>query len=154
MERHQSKTNDFPSAPGNSSSSCDRLECKGNSSVYQNLAAVMVPGRSRREARILAPGRDNPAPDAFVPSDSLRDQLQAIRRKLWIINTTLESLPAKIEQTYRKRSAIGGGNGSDHAPVTSDLTSDEPLALVGRKAKGGWWASWKLNKLRSLASRT
>ena len=119
-----------------------------------------IPGSKRSSSRaarsyngtgLKSPGRDTPAEDSFVPSDSLRDQLVAIRRRLWIVNATLESLPAKIEQTYRNRSVIAGVEPSQYRNA-SDMLSTERRALESQKA-AGWWARWKATRLRSRASR-
>ncbi len=154
MERSQSRTTDFPRALGRPLSNRVGDECRGHDRVTPGVDAVFLPSaRSRDGTGLKSPGRDSPAEDSFVPSDSLRDQLVAIRRRLWIVNTTLESLPAKIEQTYRQRSAIAGSDESAQRRNSSDKFCTEPQALRADKAAAGWWARWKLAKLRSRARR-
>jgi hypothetical protein len=152
MERRQSTTTDFSAALGNLSSRCDGAERGRNNTVNAGLDAALPPGpRSRNGTGLKRPARDNKGEDFFIPSDSLRDQLLAIRRRLWIVNATLESLPAKIEQTYRNRSIIAGA-GATRYQNASDPLCTERRALESHKATG-WWARWKLARLSSRARR-
>jgi hypothetical protein len=152
MERSQSRTTDFPRALGRALSKRDGDERRGDDSVNPGLEAVFPPSaRSHNGAGLKSPGRDTPAEDSFVASDSLRDQLVAIRRRLWIVNATLESLPAKIEQSYRNRSVIAGVEPSQFRNG-SDMLSAERRAFEHQKA-AGWWARWKATRLRARASR-
>ncbi len=84
-------------------------------------------------------------------SNSLRDQLPAIRRRLWILNATLESLPAKIELAYRLRSEVANGDGPDQPWNRPDACGNQRLTFKAKRAIGGWWARWKLARLRSRA---
>ena len=120
-------------------------------SIPGSKRSILPSARSHNGTGLKSPGRDTPAEDSFVPSDSLRDQLVAIRRRLWIVNATLESLPAKIEQSYRNRSVIAGVEPSQSRNA-SDMLSTERRALESQKA-AGWWARWKATRLRSRASR-
>jgi hypothetical protein len=152
MERSQSRITDFPRALGRALSNRDGDERRGQDPVNPGLDAVILPTASRYNGTGLkSPGRDTPMDESFVPCDSLRDQLLAIRRRLWIVNATLESLPAKIEQTYRNRSAIAGVQPSQSRNA-SDMLSTERRALERQKA-AGWWARWKATRLRARASR-
>jgi hypothetical protein len=99
------------------------------------------------------PAPNSSAEGVFVPSESLRDQLLAIRRRLWIVNATLESLPAKIEQTYSRRSSILGGASSSRVRNTSNPPCQEVPAREPHEVAGGCWARWRRAKLRSRASR-
>jgi hypothetical protein len=150
MERRQSTTTDFSIAFDSLSPSCVGAERGRNNAVNSGLDAVIRPGPPSRNG-IDGPGRDHDGENFFIPSDSLRDQLVAIRRRLWIVNATLESLSAKIEQTYRNRSVI-----ADAGPARHRNTSDT-LCAAGRTLDNhnaaGWWARWKLARLRSRASR-
>jgi hypothetical protein len=152
MERRQSTTTDFSTAFGNLSSSCDGALCGTNvtANARPDVDFPMGP-RSRNGTGLRRPARDNEGEDFFIPSDSLRDQLLAIRRRLWIVNATLESLPAKIEQTYRNRSASADAGPNRHRN-TSDMLRAAGRALDNHNA-AGWWARWKLARLRSRARR-
>jgi hypothetical protein len=97
--------------------------------------------------------RESAAEDHFIPSDSLGDQLLAIRRRLWIVCATLESLPARIEQTYCSRSSITGGDRCFSVTNTSDHPCNASPVPEQPKTAAGWWARWKLSRLRSRASR-
>jgi hypothetical protein len=90
---------------------------------------------------------------AFCPSRPLLEQLVAIRRRLWILNATLESLPAKIELAYRKRSDLAGGDGPDDPRHSPDASGDERTALKDGGPVGGWLARRKLARLRSRVDR-
>jgi hypothetical protein len=152
MERSQSSTTAFSRALGRTLSNRDGDERRGHDSITPGLDAVILPSaRSRNGTGPKSPGPDTPTEDLFVRCDSLRDQFLAIRRRLWIVNATLECLPAKIEQTYRNRSVIAGA-----FPTQSRNTAD-PLPTEGRAIPShratGWWARWKVARLRSRASR-
>jgi hypothetical protein len=86
--------------------------------------------------------------DEGIYPESLRHQLQVIRRRLWILNATLGTLPAKIERASREE---GGGafrhDGRGPAPP-------EPGNGLGAgRLIGGWRARWKLARLESRAER-
>jgi hypothetical protein len=86
-------------------------------------------------------------------SSSLRDQLQTIRRRLWILNATLESLLAKFEVAYRMKSEVAGRDGSNAPRYTADAAGNKRLTLKAKGTLGGWWARWRLVRLRSRADR-
>jgi hypothetical protein len=152
MERSQSRTTDCSSALGKLSSSSYAAECRRNNAVNAGLDEVFRPGpRGRNGTGFDGPARDHEGENFFIPSDSLRDQLVAIRRRLWIVNATLESLPAKIEQTYRNRSKIAGAGPTQDQNV-SDTLCTERQALESQKVVG-WWVRWKLARLRARARR-
>jgi hypothetical protein len=152
MERRQSTTTDSSAALCKLSSSCDCAECGRNDAVNAGPSAVILPGpRTRNGTGLKRPARDDEGEDFFIPSDSLRDQLLAIRRRLWIVNATLESLPQKIEQTYRSRSVIKDAGPAQHRN-TSDTLCTERRAFESHKA-ADWWTRWKLARLRSRARR-
>ncbi len=85
----------------------DTALCGRNNAVDAGLDAVNFPGpRGRNGTGLEGPKQENKSENFFIACDSLRDQLLAIRRRLWIVNATLEFLPANIEETLRQRSAI------------------------------------------------
>ena len=151
MERIQSRITDLGRQP----SKLRAGDARRRNSVDPAVDAVMLPGqRLRGVPGSNAPRRErSSSDDLFIHSDSLRDQLLAIRRRLWIVNATLESLPAKIEQTYRQRSVIAVGDESAQRRKNSDTILDEAVGLETDKAAVGWWARCKLARLRSRASR-
>ena len=152
MERRQSTTTDSSAALGRLSSSSDWAECGRNEAVDAGPGAVIRPGaRTRNGTGVKRPARDGEREDFFILSDSLRDQLLAIRRRLWIVNATLESLPQRIEQTYRSRSVIKDAGAAQHRN-TSDTLCTERRAFESHKA-ADWWARWKVARLRSRARR-
>lgn len=84
-------------------------------------------------------------------STPLRIPLGAIRRKLWILNTRLQSLPAKIESIYRQSGEwvnVDGLEGSMHDGV--GLAKER---RNGRRVLGDWPARWNRARLRARADR-
>jgi hypothetical protein len=154
MERRQLKTTDFSSAHYKLSSSSDAAQRGRNDTASAGKGAVILPvPRSRNGTGFKGPSPDKEGEDFFMSSGPLRDQLVAIRRRLWIVNATLESLPAKIEQAYRQRSTSAVGDESAQSRETCDTILDHAVGLEAHKAAAGWWARWKLSRLRSRASR-
>jgi hypothetical protein len=154
MERHRSRSTDPPHGSAERWSDRNRDECRPIKSVDAWPAATGIPGPSARPVGdVQTSGRDSVDPGCFFPSDSLRDQLQAIRRRLWILNATLESLPAKIELAYRLRSQVASRDGQGQPRNTSDGSGDKRLTFTAKGAHGGWLARWKLARLRSRADR-
>ena len=138
MERIQSRITDL----GRSLPNFDG-DARRTNSVDPSVDAVMLPGQRVRGV----PGSNarrrqhSSAEDLFVPSDSLRDQLLAIRRRLWIVNATLESLPAKIEQTYRNRSVVAGGEPTQQRNLSDTLCTERQALKATRPPAGGPVAS-------------
>ena len=84
-------------------------------------------------------------------SASLRISLGAIRRKLWILNTKLQSLPAKIELIYRQSGEYVKVDGLERS-------MDDGVGLAkkrrsGRRGRGCWPAKWNRARLRARADR-
>jgi hypothetical protein len=154
MERHRSRSTDFPHGSDELWSARNKDERRGSPSVDVRPIAARIPRPSPRpEGGVKTSARNSVEQRFFLPSESLRDQLQAIRRRLWILNATLESLHAKIELACRMRSEVASGDGSDHPRKIPDASGGEPLTLKAHGAIGGWWARWKLARLRSRADR-
>jgi hypothetical protein len=153
MERHQASTIDPPPVRQRSLSDRDWDKCGGTISVDAWSAASMISGASPRDGGVTTSGRDSVDSGICRPSDSLRNRLQAIRRRLWILNATLESLPAKVELVSRQSGVLAGEYGPDQRQDTRDEPGDERLALKGEGALSGWRARWKLARLRSRADR-
>jgi hypothetical protein len=154
MECHRSRTSDLPH--GSDELWWDREwdECEGSISVDARPAAATIPCPSPHDGgRVKTSGKDSADWAAFCPSRPLHEQLQAIRRRLWILNATLESLAAKIELADRRRSEVAGGDGPDQPRHSPDASGDERKVLNGGGAVGGWRARWKLARLRSRADR-
>lgn len=87
---------------------------------------------------------------AFPSTDSLRDQLQAIRRRLWILNATLDSLPAKIELACRASAAARSGGVSPGLRVIPSQASCNP---ANRHSKRGGDRRRKVRELARLRAR-
>jgi hypothetical protein len=93
--------------------------------------------------------RDSANLSVFRHSDPLGEQLLSIRRWLWILSSTLESLPAKIELAYRVRR----GAGTDQPERFPNASAHEWMVPEFEGSSGSWWASRKLARLRSRADR-
>jgi len=76
-----------------------------------------------------------------------------IRRKLWILNATLDSLPAKIELACGQSGVLAGMHGPDQPQHAGDEPGDLLPVLRAEVTLGGWRARWKLARLRSRADR-
>ena len=84
-------------------------------------------------------------------STPLRIPLGAIRRKLWILNTRLQSLPAKIELIYRQSGEGVYVDGLERCMHNGIEIAEE--RLDGRRVLGGWPARWNRARLRARADR-
>src|SRR5262249_41737591 len=125
-----------------------------SSGAERGLDSVFLSSQRGRNGAVgAAPPHGVPGEDSFIPSESLRDQLLAIRRRLWIVNATLESLPAKIEQTYHKRNTFLGGDRFGRECKPADRSCPEAFSGERRKLVAPWWTRWRLAKLRSRAVR-
>jgi hypothetical protein len=91
-------------------------------------------------------------PGAFLVSEVARDQLQVIRRGLWILSARLGVLPAKIELAHLGRRELTSGDRPDRLGRSSKASGNEGVATQG-PAGGGWRARWKLASLGSRAVR-
>jgi hypothetical protein len=99
MERHRSGSTDHPNGRHELRSNRNGHESPGTPSVDAGADVVRIPGLSSGgEVCAETSARKSVDPCECLPSETLRDQLQDIRRRLWILNATLESLPAKLEQ--------------------------------------------------------
>jgi hypothetical protein len=85
-------------------------------------------------------------------STPLRIALGAIRRKLWILNTKLQSLPAKIELIERQSGEWVNGDGLERCMHDGVGLAKE--RLNGRRGLGCWRARWNRARLRARAERT
>jgi hypothetical protein len=154
MERQQSRTIDPPPVRRGSLSDSDWNNCGISISVDAWSAAPMSSGPSPKDGgAVKTTGSDAGDEGVSRRSDSLRDQVQSIRRRLWILNATLESLPARIELACRKSGVPSGGDGPDQPQRIRDQPADLRPALKAEEAPGGWRARWKLARLRSRAER-
>jgi hypothetical protein len=152
----QSRSTDLSHAQERDESGLARVssERTGGRSVDTGPAASTLPNPSARgEGGIDSPERGSSDKDVFLPSDSLRGQLQAIRRRLWILNATLESLPAKIELACRKGPEVVGGDRPKEPGHSPDVSDGERVAPKAGGAIGRRWARLKLAGLRSKADR-
>ena len=154
MERHHSKT----IAP---TPVCRELPSNRDS---DEMAGIVV-----GDARSAAPtkfgpstsdrGRGSPSASDSVDqglsdfSAPLNDQLRAIRRKLWILNATLDSLPTMIEMAYQQSAESVEREVHDRSVPTCDGLANEGFTLKGKKILGSWSARWKCARLRARALR-
>jgi hypothetical protein len=84
-------------------------------------------------------------------STPLRNSLEAIRRKLWILNTKLQSLPAKIELIHRQSGEWVNVDGLGRCMHVGVGLAKE--RLNGRRGLGCWPAKWNRARLRARADR-
>ena len=92
-------------------------------------------------------GRGNPSTSDSVDqglsdfSAPLNDQLRAIRRKLWILNAKLQSLPAKIEMIYRQsgrvRSRVDDARPIDACTTELDSLKKDSRSMARRFSVAG-----------------
>ena len=101
----------------------------------------------------LTPVRDQAMERHRSRTIPLRDQLQVIRRRLWILSATLESLAAKIELAGRKSGMSAAGHEPDQPELLGDEAGDLRLARKAEGTLGGWRARWKVARLRWQAER-
>jgi len=154
MERYQSTTINPPPVRQTSLSDRDWDKCGLPISVGAWCAASMNSGSSSRDGGgVKASARDSADQGVSHRSDLLRDQRQAIRRRLWILNATLESLPAKIELACGQSGVLAGMHGPDQPQHAGDEPGDLLPVLRAEVTLGGWRARWKLARLRSRADR-
>jgi hypothetical protein len=150
MERHRSRTIAPKPVRRGFLSDRDWDKCAEIISVDAWSAAPMTSGRSTRDGGgVTTPESDCTDQGVARRTDPARDQVQAIRRSLWILSATLESLPAKIELACRRSGAVAGRDGLDQPQHTRDVR----LRLKALGALGGWRARWKCARLRSRANR-
>jgi len=150
MERHRSRTIAPKPVRRGFLSDRDWDKCAEIISADAWFAAPMNSGRSTRDGGgVTTPGSDSVDQGVARRTDPARDQLQAIRRSLWILSTTLESLPAKIELACSRSRVVAGGDGLDQR----QHTRDERLILKALGALGGWRTRWKCARLLSRANR-
>jgi hypothetical protein len=148
MARQHSRTADLPPVRQGSS---DR---RGSSlRVVQHTTAIDSGSCARERVPANPLPGDCDDPGILRSSDPLWDQLHAIRRRLWIVSTSLESLPAKIELAYRSRSRVAHGARPDEPGLALSASSDESPVTRPEGSNGGWWARRKCARLRSRASR-
>jgi hypothetical protein len=81
--------------------------------------------------------------------DAVRDQLQAARRKLWILGARLSCLPAKIEIACRMNGLAPGADGPEQP---WHLAKEMPASKL-EMALCGSLDRWKLARLRLRANR-
>jgi hypothetical protein len=99
MEQHQARL--FGLQPAGHESLPDQALSLPDQSQYiaGESSGLSASGRSAVKASF----DDSVNAGVFHTSDPIWDQLVAIRRRLWILNATLQSLPAKLELACRKR---------------------------------------------------
>jgi hypothetical protein len=154
MERHQSRTIAPKPVRRGFLSDRDWDKCAEIISADAWFAAAMNSGPSPREGGgVEASARDSMEESVTHRSLAMGDQLQAIRRRLWILSATLESLSAKIELAIRKKSEVAGGDGPGRLRHSPDAPYDERLALPSAGFVASWWARRRLARLRSRADR-
>jgi hypothetical protein len=114
----------------------------------------MNSGSSPRNRVARSPSAsDSEHPPVFGASDPLWDQLHAVRRRLWIISATLETLPAKIEAALRKSGDLADGLELDHPRHSTIAPQSQRLARLPEKFIAAWWARRKVARLISRADR-
>ena len=154
MERHPSRTPDLPTDLHESLSDRDRVRSGGSISAQERCIGAMNSGTSPGdEDAIKTWVRDSMNPGLFRCINLPWDQLQAIRRRLWILSATLDSLNVKIERAYYQRGDEDGGAGPDQPRHSPDASDREWLAPQSEEIVASFWARRKLARLRSRADR-
>ena len=154
VERHQSNSSDLTPVCHEPLSDCDGEMCGPGISAAARYVVAVNSGSSRGDGGAIRTSvRDSVNPGVFRTSDPLWHQLQAVRRRLWILSATLESLPAKIELAYRTRSDVAGEGGPNHPEPSANGSVHERLAPQPAAFVGGWWARRRLTRLKSRAER-
>jgi hypothetical protein len=154
MERHQPSTSDPQPARRGFLASRDWDRFVGSTSVDAWSVAPMNSGPSLCDGDDVATvGRESSDHRDCHRSDPVWAQLQAIRRSMWILNATLESLPAKIELARWTSAGVTGRDGFVQLRHTHRQPGDDPSALEAERAKGGWRTRWKLARLQARADR-
>jgi hypothetical protein len=152
MERHHSKTIAPTPVCREIPSNRDPDEMAGIVVGDARSAAPTKSGPSTSDR-----GRGSPSTSDSIDhglsdfSAPLNDQLRAIRRKLWILNATLDSLPTKIEMAYQQ--SAESVEMLDRSVHTCDGLANEGFTLKGNKILGSWPARWKCARLRARAAR-
>jgi hypothetical protein len=149
MERYQARTTDLP--PVRQEPVSDHGECI--SALARRIVTINSGSSPSDRGAVKGPKKDSVDPDVFRTLDPLWDQVLAIRRRLWILSATLESLPTKIEQAYRKSSGVAGGAQPDHPWRSPSPSGHGWLSPDSEGFVGSWWAKRKLARLRSRADR-
>jgi hypothetical protein len=154
MELSQSKVISPQSVRSGFLSDRDWDKCAGIISVDAWSVASMDSGLRNRDGGGVKTSATNSV-DRGVSQcpDHRRHQLQAVRRRLWILSATLESLPAKIELAGRTSGVLAEGDGPDQAQHGRGEPGDLGMARKADGILGGWWARWRLAWLRSRADR-
>jgi hypothetical protein len=154
MDRHHSRTI-APKPP------CRELALNGDSDELAEIVDVAslsakpisfgrgtsVRGRGNALTNVTV---DQEFPNSTAPLD---DDLQTIRRTLWILNATLDSLIKKIEMMSDQSGMRVEKDLVDRAVHTRDRLAEEGFALEGKKILGWRPARWKCARLRARAVR-
>ena len=131
-----------------------RMTAEEAESLIFNGAAVLISGRVSREGGgASSPGRDPVETGIRRPCDSLREQLQVIRRGLWIVNARLESLSVRLALAHHQRREATGKIGHDLSRPSTDPLGDERLVSRSQGLLGRWWARRRQARLNSRARR-
>ncbi len=107
--------------------------------LSHDVQAALISGQVSREGGgASSPGRDPVETGICRPCDSLREQLQVIRRGLWIVNARLESSSARIALAHRRRREATGKIGHDLSRPSTDPLGDERLVSRSQGLLGRW----------------
>jgi hypothetical protein len=154
MDRHQMKTTDPRAVRELSLFDRDWEKSVDILSVDALSAAPIMFGPSSRAQRDFKTSTMHSMDQGVLRgSDHLQDRLDAVRRRLWILSATLEFLPAKFDLACRKSGVFAGENGLDMPQHTHDDSDHNRSTQKAQGPLGGWWAKWKLARLRSRAER-
>ena len=154
MERHNSRTIAPTTVCRELLSNCNSDEMAGIVVGDARSAAPTRSGLSTSDrGRGIAPTSDSVQQDLSEFSAPLDDQLRAIRRKLWIFNTTLNSLPAKIQMACRQSGEWVETEVLDRSVHTCDGLAKGGVALKSKKVLSYSPADWKCARLRARAIR-
>ncbi len=137
MERHHSKTITPTPVCRELPSNLDSDEMAGIVVGNSHSAAPTKFGPSTNDrGRGNRSTCDSVEQGLFDFSAPLNGQLRAIRRKLWIFNVTLDSLPTTTETAYQQSAECVEREMLDRSVHTCDGFANEGFTLKGKKMLG------------------
>jgi hypothetical protein len=123
------------------------------SALAPSVAAITSGATQSATGGIQAPIRNGASPDVPLTTAPVWDQVQAVRRRLWILSAKLDSLPAKIELAIHNTSDRAHETGSDQVRRRASALRARWLGPHSEGFVGNWWARMRLARLRLQADQ-